>query len=510
MNNIKGRFNLSIPELIETSVQKEGGYIARNGALCVNTGKYTGRSPKDRFIVDEPSVHRHIDWNDSNKPIDVKTFNKLYVKALEYMKSRELYIFDGFVCNHDKHKMRIRVINEFAFQNLFSQQLFIKPGAGERKSFVPEFTVIALPGLRADPETDGTRSEAFIVISFEKRVVLIGGTKYCGEIKKSIFTVMNYLLPFKNVLPMHCSANVGKKGDVALFFGLSGTGKTTLSADNNRSLIGDDEHGWTEDGVFNFEGGCYAKCINLSKEKEPQIWNAIRRGTLLENVVIDENSGLPDYTDAGYTENTRAAFPIEHMDDAVYEGRGGRPRTVIFLTADATGVLPPISKLTRQQAMYYFLSGYTSKLAGTETGIIEPQPTFSTCFGGPFMLHRPKIYADLLGEKIRKYNVTVFLVNTGWTGGPYGIGERIRLVYTRAMVRAAINGDLNDINHVTHPVFKLKMPVHCPGVPDNLLNPANTWDSIAEYNKKAKELAKHFSQNFEKYRDKDEEQKKIN
>ncbi|MFA7215474.1 MAG: phosphoenolpyruvate carboxykinase (ATP) [Bacillota bacterium] len=506
----KARSNLTVGELTDIAVKKEGGYISENGALCVSTGKHTGRSPKDRFIVDESSAHDHVDWNSSNIPISVENFKRLYVKALDYMKDRELYLFDGFVCNDQKYRMPIRVINEFAFQNLFSRQLFIEPKPGELKGFVPGFTIIALPGLKAVPETDGTNSEVFIVISFEKKLVLIGGTKYCGEIKKSVFTVMNYLLPFKKALPMHCSANVGEKGDVALFFGLSGTGKTTLSADNDRRLIGDDEHGWTEKGVFNFEGGCYAKCINLSKEKEPQIWNAIRKGTLLENVVIDKSTGLPDYDDARYTENTRAAFPIEHMDDALPEGKGGIPRTIVFLTADATGVLPPISKLTRDQAMYYFLSGYTSKLAGTETGIVEPQPTFSTCFGGPFMLLKPQVYANLLGDKIKKYNVNVFLVNTGWTGGPYGTGERINLKYTRAMVRAAINGELDKANYVTHPVFKLKMPVRCPGVPGEILNPANTWDNITEYNKKAKELAVHFSQNFRKYQDVREDVKKIN
>mgnify|MGYP000846290294 CR=1 FL=1 len=506
----RARFNLSIEKLTEIAVRKEGGYIAANGALCVNTGKYTGRSPKDRFIVDEPIVHDYVNWNKTNLPIDPATFKRLYNKAVQYMKDKELYVFDGFVCNHDKYRMPIRVITEFAFQNLFAQQLFIKPKPEERKGFNPGFTVIALPDLKAVPELDGTRSEVFIVISFERKIVLIGGTKYCGEIKKSMFTVMNYLLPFKNVLPMHCSANVGQKGDVALFFGLSGTGKTTLSADNDRRLIGDDEHGWTENGVFNFEGGCYAKCINLSKKKEPQIWNAIRRGTLLENVVVDKNTGLPDYDDARYTENTRAAFPIEHMKDAVPGGKGGRPSTIIFLTADASGVLPPISRLTLQQARYYFLSGYTSKLAGTENGIIEPVPTFSTCFGEPFMLLKPQVYADLLVEKIKKYGVKVFLVNTGWTGGPYGIGKRINLEYTRAMVRAAINGDLDNASYVTHPVFKLEMPTHCPGVPDAILNPANTWDNISEYNKTARELAHHFSQNFAKYRDVREDLKKIN
>jgi len=506
----KARFNLTIQELTDIAVKKEGGYISENGALCINTGKYTGRSPKDRFIADEPCVHDHIDWNETNLPICTENFQKLYNKAMDYMNNRELYIFDGFICNHPKYRMPIRVINEFAFQNLFAQQIFIKPGPEELRGFNPGFTVIALPDLKAVPEVDGTNSEAFIVISFEKKVVLIGGTKYCGEIKKSMFTVMNYILPFRKVLPMHCSANTGEKGDVALFFGLSGTGKTTLSADEDRSLIGDDEHGWTEKGVFNLEGGCYAKCINLSKEREPQIWNAIKKGALLENVVIDESTGQPDYDDARHTENTRAVFPTQHIDHAIPEGNGGKPGTIIFLTADATGVLPPISKLTMQQAMYYFLSGYTSKLAGTETGIVEPQSTFSTCFGGPFMLLKPHVYAQLLGEKIKRHNVNVFLVNTGWTGGPYGTGKRIKLEYTRAMVRAAINGDLDDARYVTHPVFKLKMPTGCPGVPDIFMNPADTWENISDYNRQAKELAGHFKQNFLKYQDAREDVKKIN
>lgn len=492
----KVHINLPIHELIKIAVEKEGGRVIDNGALCVNTGTYTGRSPKDRFIVDEPSVHEHINWNKSNQPMSSRNFDKLYEKALRYMENKELYVFEGFIGADLKYRMTIRVINEFAYQNLFAQQMFIKGKEKELEGFQPDFTVIALPELKADPEVDGTNSEVFIVISFEKRMVLIGGTKYAGEIKKSMFTVMNYLLPFKNVLPMHCSANVGKEGDVTLFFGLSGTGKTTLSADHDRRLIGDDEHGWTEDGVFNFEGGCYAKCINLSEENEPQIWHAIKEGALLENVVIDEETGKPNYDDDRYTENTRAAFPLEHIDNAVMEGKGGIPKTIIFLTADATGVLPPISKLTKEQAMYHFMSGYTSKLAGTERGIVEPTATFSTCFGEPFMLLKPQVYAKLLGEKIEKYNVNVFLVNTGWTGGSYGTGSRIKLKYTRAMVRAAMKGELDDVDYVIDPIFKLKIPVCCPEVPSSILNPSNTWEDISQYNKAADELAYNFNKNL--------------
>ncbi len=502
--------NLTIQQLTDIVVQREGGFITENGALCINTGKCTGRSPKDRFFEDQPSVHDYIDWSSNNLPINEGNFQRLYNKAVDYMRDKELYIFDGFVCNHEKYRMPIRVINEYAFQSLFAQQIFIKAKPEELENFNPGFTVIALPDLKAVPATDGTNSEKFIIISFEKKMIIIGGTKYCGEIKKSIFTVLNYMLPFQNVLPMHCSANVGKKGDVALFFGLSGTGKTTLSADNDRRLVGDDEHGWTEDGVFNFEGGCYAKCINLSREREPQIWNAIRNGALLENVVVNEITRQLDYHDDRYTENTRATFPLEHIDGMAPGGKGGIPNTIMLLTADATGVLPPISKLTRDQAMYYFLSGYTSKLAGTETGIVKPQATFSTCFGAPFMPLKPQVYAKLLGQKIEQYDVNVFLINTGWTGGPYGVGERIKLEYTRAMVRAAIDGRLDNISYAEHPVFKLKIPVSCPGVPDTVLYPADTWQNINEYNKKANELAYHFNQNFMKFQDIPENIKKVN
>ncbi|MBS4536854.1 phosphoenolpyruvate carboxykinase (ATP) [Clostridium sp. D2Q-11] len=495
----KAYFNLSQDELINISVAKGEGDLAKNGALSINTGKYTGRSPKDRFIVDEPLVHDYINWNNTNQPTSSYKFERLFDKAINYINDKEIFIFEGYVGSDSNYRMPIRVVNEFAYQNLFAQQMFIKPKEEERGSIKPEFTVIALPNLMSNPKVDGTNSEAFVIISFEKKIVLIGGTKYSGEIKKSIFTIMNYLLPFKDVLPMHCSANVGENNDVALFFGLSGTGKTTLSADENRRLIGDDEHGWTDNGIFNFEGGCYAKCINLSHKKEPQIFNAIKRGAILENVVIDKDTKEPDYDNDKYTENTRAAFPVEHIEEAILEGEGGIPNTIIFLTADATGVLPPISKLTKEQAMYHFMSGYTSKLAGTERGIVEPKATFSSCFGEPFMLLKPQVYAKILGEKIEKYNTNVFLVNTGWTGGSYGEGNRMKLEYTRAMVKAALIGELDNIKYIKDPIFNLSIPTECKNVPKDILDPSSTWGNTEEYFQKARELAKAFIQNFEKF-----------
>ncbi len=495
----KLHYILNPEELENISLEKEGGILASNGALTIYTGKYTGRSPKDRFVVYEKTVHNTVNWNENNVPISEDDFEKLYKKALDYVEDKELYVFDGYVGSDKKYRLPIRVINELASQNMFAYQMLLKGTKDELQNFEPGFTVITLPFLFAVPEDDGTNSEAFIVINFEKKIVLIGASMYCGEIKKAIFTVMNYLLPFKDVLPMHCSANMGKKGDVALFFGLSGTGKTTLSADQDRLLIGDDEHGWTEKGVFNFEGGCYAKCINLSKEHEPQIWSAIRKGALLENVVLDENTMEPDYDDSKYTENTRAAFPVTYIDNAIESGLGQIPKTIIFLTADATGVLPPISKLTKEQAMYHFMSGYTSKLAGTERGIVDPKATFSTCFGAPFMLLHPQVYAKLLGEKIDKYDVKVFLVNTGWTGGPYGVGNRMKLKYTRAMVRAAMNGELENVKYTKDPIFKLAIPQSCPNVPDAVLNPSNTWDNIDEYYKTANRLAEDFIENFKQF-----------
>ncbi len=491
--------NLAISKLVEHALINEGAFLTDTGALSVNTGKYTGRSPHDRYIVDSSSVTEHINWGKVNVSIDIERFNNLYNKVVDYLDDKTTYVFDGFVGADKNYRMPIRVINEFAFQNLFAQQLFIKPKKEELEGFEPEFTVIVAPGCQAEAENDGTNSEAFIVLNFEKRIVVIGGSKYCGEIKKSIFTVMNYILPFKGVMPMHCSANVGEKGDVALFFGLSGTGKTTLSADNGRKLIGDDEHGWTESGVFNFEGGCYAKCIRLSKENEPQIWNAIRFGTVVENVLCDTETGTPNYDSDCYTENTRAGYPVVYIDNAVEEGVGGHPSTIIFLTADATGVLPPISRLTKEQAMYHFMSGYTSKLAGTERGVVAPTATFSTCFGAPFMPLRPQVYAELLGKKIDQHKARVFLVNTGWSGGPYGTGKRMKLTYTRAMVNAAINGDLDMIEYEDDPIFKVAIPKECPGVPTEVLNPRNIWENKEDFDLMVHKLAKDFIENFTKF-----------
>ncbi|MEQ2129301.1 phosphoenolpyruvate carboxykinase (ATP) [Caldanaerobacter subterraneus KAk] len=496
--------NLPVAKLIEEAVKREEGVLVNNGAFNVYTGKYTGRSPNDKFIVDEPEVHEDI-WWENNKPISVEKFEKLYNRLIAYLQNRDLFIFDGFVGADPQYRVSIRVITEYAYQSLMARQLFIRPTEKELQNFVPEYTLIAAPRFKAIPEIDGVNSEAFIILSFTKKLIIIGGTQYGGEIKKSIFTLMNYLMPKKGVLSMHCSANIGKDGDTALFFGLSGTGKTTLSADPERFLIGDDEHGWSERGIFNFEGGCYAKCINLSREKEPQIWDAIRFGAILENVVYDEATRELDYTSDKITENTRAAYPIDFIPGAVQSGIGGHPKTIIFLTADAFGVLPPIAKLTKEQAMYYFLSGYTSKLAGTERGITEPQATFSTCFGAPFLPLPPMVYAKMLGEKIEKYDTKVFLVNTGWSGGPYGIGKRINLEYTRKMVSAALKGELDKVEFTKDPIFNLNIPAFCPGVPSEILNPRNTWKDKEEYDKTAKRLAQRFIENFQKYKDVSEE-----
>lgn len=490
--------NLSVSELVNKAVINNEGKLTSTGALSLITGKYTGRSPYDRFIVDTLKVDSDINWGNINIPIEEEVFDNIYARLTAYLEDKEVYVFDGFAGADRRYSLKTRFINEYASQNLFVHQLFIRPTETELVEFNPDFTVICAPGFKADVNIDKTNSEAFIIINFDKNMVIIGGTGYCGEMKKSIFSVMNYLLPKKNVLPMHCSANIGKNGDAALFFGLSGTGKTTLSADPERALIGDDEHGWSEDGIFNFEGGCYAKCINLSQENEPQIWDAIKFGTVLENVVLDEN-GTADYNDASLTENTRAGYPVDYIPGSVLEGVGSIPKTIIFLTADAFGVLPPISKLTTEQAMYHFISGYTSKLAGTERGIKEPQATFSTCFGAPFMPMHPSVYAKMLGEKIEKHNVKVYLVNTGWTGGPYGVGKRMKLSYTRAMVSAAINGELNNVEYEAHKIFNILVPKTCPNVPSEILDPTNTWSDKNEYIKMANELANKFNRNFESF-----------
>ncbi|MCA1056816.1 phosphoenolpyruvate carboxykinase (ATP) [Rossellomorea aquimaris] len=498
--NIKNQ--LSVSQLVEKVLQRNEGVLTSSGAVRAETGKYTGRSPKDKFIVEEPSTKDKIDWGTVNQPISSESFDKLYHKVLSYLKEKEeVFVFNGFAGADPKHRLPIQVINEFAWHNLFAHQLFIRPEVEELSLHNSEFTIVSAPNFKADPAVDGTNSETFIIVSFEKRIVLIGGTEYAGEMKKSIFSVMNYMLPEADILSMHCSANVGREGDVALFFGLSGTGKTTLSADPNRRLIGDDEHGWSPNGVFNIEGGCYAKCIGLTREKEPQIFDAIRFGSVLENVVLDDESRIADYDDNSLTENTRAAYPLQAMENIVEPSVAGHPNTIVFLTADAFGVLPPISKLTKEQAMYHFLSGYTSKLAGTERGITSPQATFSTCFGSPFLPLAATRYAEMLGKKIDEHNAEVYLVNTGWTGGEYGVGNRMKLSYTRAMVQAALEGELTNVETEKDEIFGLNIPVHVPGVPDEVLQPVKTWANEEAYKVKATELARQFNDNFKKFND---------
>ena len=491
--------NLSVPALVEKALQANEGTLSETGALVVKTGKYTGRSPDDKFVVDYPSIHDEIAWGKVNVPMTPETFEKIYNKMTAYLQGRDIYIFDGFAGADPKYTQRFRIVNELASQNLFIHQLLIRPEKEQLENFEPDFTIIAAPGFKCIPEIDGTNSEAAIIVSFEKRVVIIAGSQYSGEIKKSVFSVMNYLLPKNGVFPMHCSANIGSQGDTALFFGLSGTGKTTLSADPERMLIGDDEHGWSDNGVFNFEGGCYAKCINLSKENEPQIWNAIKFGALVENVVMDPDSRVFDFNDGSLTENTRVGYPVEFIPNAAIPGVGGQPKTVVFLTADAFGVLPPIAKLDKDMAMFHFVSGYTSKLAGTERGITEPQATFSTCFGAPFLPLDPSVYAEMLGEKVAKSDAKVYLINTGWSGGSYGVGKRMSLKYTRAMVTAALTGALDDVKFELDPIFNVYVPTECPNVPAEILNPKNTWADKAEYDKTAKMLAARFTENFKKY-----------
>ncbi len=504
LNNLLSNENvsvqLSVPQLVEKAISRKEAKLTADGAVVAQTGKYTGRSPKDRYIVEEASSKDKIDWGNVNRPISSKIYDSLYTKVMNYLKEKdELFVFKGFAGADHSSRLAIQVVNEYAWHNLFVHQLFIRPTAEELEAHEAQFTIVAAPNFKADPEIDGTDSETFIIVNMEERIVLIGGTEYAGEMKKSIFSIMNYLLPENGILPMHCSANVGEDGDVALFFGLSGTGKTTLSADSNRKLVGDDEHGWSDNGVFNIEGGCYAKCINLSQEKEPEIFGAIGFGSVLENVVIDSESRIPDYDDGSLTENTRAAYPIQAIENIVDPSVAGHPNTIVFLTADAFGVLPPISKLTKEQAMYHFLSGFTSKLAGTERGITSPEATFSTCFGSPFLPLHATVYAEMLGKKIDEHDSQVFLVNTGWTGGVYGIGSRMELKHTRTMVRAAIAGKLNDVETEVNKVFGFEMPLAIEGVPTQVLNPRNAWADGVAYDKKANELADSFRENFKKF-----------
>ena len=494
--------NLPVAVLVEKAVARGEGILADNGALCVYTGKYTGRSPEDKFIADEPSIHSVVDWNKQNVAISPEKFDGVYRRMCSYLQNREIFVFDGFAGADPAHRLNFRIVNEMASQNLFIHQMLIRPDAKALESFAPDFTIIAAPGFHCIPEVDGVHSEAAILVSFERKLVIIAGSQYAGEIKKSVFSVMNFVLPQRDVFSMHCSANVGEDGDSALFFGLSGTGKTTLSADPHRKLIGDDEHGWSKDGIFNIEGGCYAKCINLSKEHEPQIWDAIRFGALVENVVIDEKTRTLDYDDGSITENTRVGYPVEYIPNAQIPGVAGHPKTVIFLTADAFGVLPPVAKLTREAAMYHFVSGYTARLAGTERGVTEPQATFSTCFGAPFLPLPASRYAELLGKRIDEYGSNVYLINTGWSGGPAGgEGKRMAIKLTRAMVSAALNGDLEKGEFYLDETFNVLVPKTCPNVPDEVLTPRNTWKDKGAYDKAAKELAALFVKNFAKYKD---------
>ncbi|WP_202809332.1 phosphoenolpyruvate carboxykinase (ATP) [Staphylococcus equorum] len=493
-------FQLSTTQLYNKILNNDEGALTELGAINAKTGKYTGRSPKDKFIVNEPSYRDDIDWGNINQPIEEETFLNLYDKVLAHLnKKDELYVFMGYAGSDEDSQLKLTVINELAWHNLFAQNMFIRPSTREEASEIKsDFTIVSAPSFKAVPEVDGTNSETFIITSFKHKVILIGGTEYAGEMKKGIFSVMNYLLPKDKIMSMHCSANVGDKGDVALFFGLSGTGKTTLSADPTRKLIGDDEHGWNENGIFNIEGGCYAKAINLSYKKEPQIYDAIKYGTILENVIVDEDGDV-DFDDNYYTENTRAAYPIDHIDNIVTPSKAAHPNTIIFLTADAFGVLPPISKLSKDQAMYHFLSGFTAKLAGTERGVTEPEPSFSTCFGSPFLPLNAKVYADLLGDLIDEHDVDVYLVNTGWTGGQYGLGRRISLNYTRQMVNQAITGQLSEIEYIKDDMFGLDIPLEIEGVPQTLLNPINAWSKPEAYREQAQDLINRFKHNFEKF-----------
>jgi len=489
--------NLSIPQLVQEALERGEGTLSETGALVVKTGKYTGRSPNDKFIVDSPMVHDEIAWGKINVPIEKAKYEAIKAKVLAYLQNKDLYVFDGFAGADPKYTQRFRIVNELASQNLFIHQLLIRPTEEELENYVPDYTIYAAPGFKCIPEVDGVNSEAAIIIDYEAHEVLICGSGYAGEIKKSVFSVMNYVLPKNGILSMHCSANIGDEGDSAVFFGLSGTGKTTLSADPNRKLIGDDEHGWSPDGIFNIEGGCYAKCIDLDPAREPEIYGAIKFGALLENVVVDEE-GKPDYFDGSLTENTRAGYPVDHIPNAAIPGVGGQPKTIVFLTADAFGVIPPISKLDNDMAMYHFVSGYTSKLAGTERGITEPVTTFSTLFGAPFFPLNASVYANMLGEKLKETGANVFLVNTGWCGGAAGTVPRMKLKYTRAMVTAALAGELDNVEYELDPIFNVNIPKSCPNVPSEILNPKNIWEDKAAYEASAKNLAKKFADNFAK------------
>lgn len=503
IKNAKIRYQLSLEQLHAITIEKGQGVEASSGALAVNTGEFTGRSPQDRFIVKDDITCERVWWGNINIPFDADKFDALFNKVTDYLSNKEIFVRDCFACADDNYKLNIRVVNEYPWSNQFASNMFLRPTDEELKDFETEWTVINAPGFLANPEVDGTRQHNFAILNFTRKIALIGGTGYTGEIKKGIFSALNFILPvYKNTLPMHCSANVGKAGDTAIFFGLSGTGKTTLSTDPNRSLIGDDEHGWTaENTVFNFEGGCYAKVINLSRDNEPEIYDAIKKGAILENVILDANGDVK-FEDTSITQNTRVSYPIDHIENIQVPSIGKNPKNIFFLTADAFGVLPPISKLTPSQAAYHFISGYTAKVAGTEAGVLEPTPNFSACFGAPFMPLHPTKYAEMLSKKMKDSGVNVWLVNTGWTGGPYGVGTRMKLKYTRAMINAVLNGDLglyNYDNYHIHSVFGVAQPRECPGVPTSVLSPRATWNNDEAYYTTAFKLSNAFRENFKKF-----------
>ncbi|MEE8577447.1 MAG: phosphoenolpyruvate carboxykinase [candidate division Zixibacteria bacterium] len=501
-NHGETHWNYNTPMLYEHAVRNHEAQIGHLGPLVVRTGLHTGRAAKEKFIVEEPGSQDMVWWGKVNKPFPLDKFDMMFRRLEAYLQGRPLYVQDCYGGHDERYRLPVRVITETAWHNLFARTMLIQARWDELEKHVPQFTVLHVPNFHAIPEIDGTHSQAFILLNLSKKLVLIGGTAYAGEIKKSVFTILNYLLPQKNVLSMHCSANIGPDGDTALFFGLSGTGKTTLSADPNRGLIGDDEHGWSADGIFNFEGGCYAKVIKLDPESEPEIYATTRRfGTILENVGFDPVTRRIDLDDSSLTENTRAAYPLTHIPNTLKEGKAGHPRNVIMLTADAFGVMPPISKLTPEQAMYHFISGYTAKVAGTEAGVTEPQATFSACFGAPFMVLHPSRYAELLAQRIREHKVNCWLVNTGWTGGPCGVGERMKISHTRAMLNAAIEGKLDNVKFEADPIFGVQVPTECPGVPNEVLSARNTWADKDAYDKKAEHLAQLFVENFAEYAD---------
>ncbi|MFZ6052970.1 phosphoenolpyruvate carboxykinase (ATP) [Halocola ammonii] len=494
-------WNLAPAELVEETLMNGQGVLTNTGALAIDTGEFTGRSPKDRFIVEDDVTRNSVWWGDINQKFDSDKFDRLYDRMKAYLSNRDLYVRDAYACADKDYRLNIRVATEYPWSNMFANNMFLRPSADEIENFKPDWHIVCAPGFHAEPEIDGTRQHNFAILNFSKKMILIGGTGYTGEIKKGIFSVLNFILPHeRDVLSMHCSANVGEGGDTAIFFGLSGTGKTTLSSDTKRKLIGDDEHGWAKDSVFNFEGGCYAKTIDLSRKKEPQIYDAIKFGAILENIGFGEDGVTPDYTDSSKTQNTRVSYPIDHIENTVDPSIGGVPNNIFFLTCDASGILPPISKLTKGQAMYHFISGYTAKVAGTEAGITEPQTVFSACFGSPFLPLHPATYAEMLGKKIDENNVNVWLVNTGWSGGVYGVGSRIRLKYTRAMITAVLENQLENVSYKEHEVFGLQMPEECPGVPSDILDPRSTWRDKETYDKKAVELAEKFNKNFDKFK----------